>query len=215
MDLLVMAKQIKSPSEKQPIAAIGAAFTRLFPLFAIAGMAAVSLTIAAPEQAFAQGLKHFYMARQQVQITDDAPLVNDQRTFPTAGQPGQGAGALPNRPMALPRAGFQPYSSNIPSVNTSLPQVVNGVPPKEALEQPVRKPKQGKTATAGALKDSAKTAKKTTNPPVTAAKAYSPYKGYDPGAKPAEQPAAAANASTGMQSRTKVKGVLHWARTSR
>lgn len=181
---------------------------------ALAAIGLVSgATLLLMQPASAQGLKHFYMARQQVQITDDAPLVNDQRTFPQGGgQPGQGMGALPSRPMALPRAGFQSYSSNMPGMNTSLPQVVNGVPPKDPGPTPV---KQGKKAKTGELKLKAASKKPTstaaTKPPVTAAKAYSPYKGYNPGAAP-QEPQQTAGASN-MQSKTKVRGsVLHWAR---
>ncbi len=171
---------------------------------------AVLMTI---QPASAQGLKHFYMARQQVQITDDAPLVNDQRTFPQGGQPGQGMGALPARPMALPRAGFQSYSSQMQSgPTTSLPQVVNGVPPKDPGPLPVKKGKSAKTGQLKVKADSKKpVSTAATKPPVTAAKAYSPYKGYNPGAA-AQAPQQTAGASN-MQSKTKVRGsVLHWAR---
>ncbi|MDZ4838325.1 MAG: hypothetical protein SGJ27_31470 [Candidatus Melainabacteria bacterium] len=166
---------------------------------------------ATPQAASAQTLKHFYMARQQMQITDDAPLVNDQRTFQTPGQPGQNMGGVPNRPVGLPRAGFQQYyTPPRAGFNSSLPQVVNGVPPKEAPPVPV---KQGKKATANKLKATKKTATtaKATAPPVTAAKAYSPYKGYSPTANPAQQ-TTTASGNNNMQSKTRVKGVLHWAR---
>lgn len=176
----------------------------------------VGLAVSIAEPASAQGLKHFYMARQQVQITDDAPLVNDQRTFPQGGQPGAGMGALPNRPMALPRAGFQQYSPSMPSFNTRLPQVVNGVPPREqpAAAAPVKKGKNAKTGALKVAKDKAATTSSAaaTKPPVTAAKSYSPYKGYNP-ATPAGQPAQAVSNNANMQSKTRVKGsVLHWAR---
>jgi hypothetical protein len=199
-----MAKLITSSTPKLP---------RYFALAAASLLGA--LTVAAAEPASAQGLKHFYMARQQVQITDDAPLVNDQRTFPQAGQPGSqmGAGA-PTRPMALPRAGFQSYSSQMPGFNTSLPQVVNGVPPKDPPPVPV---KQGKKAKTGALSQS-KDKKPTSTasaakPPVTAAKAYSPYKGYNPGAAASNPAMSQVTQASSTQSKTRVKGsVLHWAR---
>ncbi len=181
-----------------------------FRLLGIAGLIASTL----PQAADAQTLKHFYMARQQVQITDDAPLVNDQRTFQTPGQAAAGQSNIPTRPMGLPRAGFQTYfTPSQPGFNSSLPQVVNGVPPKEPPPMPV---KQGKKASANKLKASNKTATaaKPAAPPVTAAKAYSPYKGYTPGVSngSSEQPTTTASGGNNMQSKTRVKGVLHWAR---
>lgn len=75
-------------------------------------------------------IRNFYMARQQVQITDDAPQVNDMRTNPGAGQ----AGAAPavTAPQPLPRASFNSYMGAYSGGNarSGLPQVVNGVPPK-------------------------------------------------------------------------------------
>jgi len=186
--------------------------SRLTTTALLAGFVATSLSCAALQPACAQGLKHFYMARQQVQITDDAPMVNDQRTFPQGGQQQGGMGALPNRPMALPRAGFQQYSPTQPSFNTSLPQVVNGVPPKE---QPQQQGPTGKKAKTGKYKPTNKqqtATNKTAAPVQTTAKSYSPYKGYNPGAAPVNQ-GATANGASNMQSKTRVKGsVLHWAR---
>ncbi len=178
-------------------------------VLAIAGLIASTIAHAAPQPASAQTLKHFYMARQQVQITDDAPLVNDQRTFPNGGQPGQMGAGIPTRPMGLPRAGFQQYyTPSTPGFSSGLPQTVNGVPPKEP---PPRAVKQGKKATANKLKTAkATTPAKTAAPVSTAAKAYSPYKGYGPGSTSAE-PTGTTTASS-MQSKTRVKGVLHWAR---
>src|SRR5437868_14255508 len=69
---------------------------------------------------------HFYMARQQVTITDDGPIVNDQRTNPAAKGAGAGVGGMQGGPPPLPKAGWQPYSSEIPSVRTDLPKVANG-----------------------------------------------------------------------------------------
>ncbi len=164
---------------------------------------------ASPALAQNPNLGHFYMARQQVQITDDAPMVNDQRTFPAPGQPGAGGiGAMPRRPLALPRAGFQQYSPAVPGFSSGLPQVVNGVPPKDPPPMPV---KEGKRAKTNKLKNSSKSTKTASqkNSPVTAAKAYSPYKGYTPGVTTAQT----ASGVNDMQSKTRVRGsVLHWAR---
>lgn len=183
-----------------------------FRLLALAGLIASTLSCSAVQPAAAQSLKHFYMARQQVQITDDAPMINDQRTFQTPGQQSAAARNLPTRPVGLPRAGFQTYYTPAqPGFNSSLPQVVNGVPPKD-IEPPPMPVKKGKKASAKKLKPSnAEKTAKSTAPPVTAAKAYSPYKGYNPGAAAQSQQSTASGASN-MQSKTRVKGVLHWAR---
>src|SRR5277367_4322235 len=67
-------------------------------------------------------LGHFYMGRQQVQIIDDSPMISPG-SIGTAGS-GKMNGALPNRPMALPKAGWQTYTPmESPGSTTSLPKV--------------------------------------------------------------------------------------------
>src|SRR3990167_2664998 len=107
---------------------------------------------AAGPTAFAQrsdnpNLRNFYMSRQQWTITDDAPIVNDQRTQPGPANQG-GQGALQAGPTPLPRAGWQPYSSSIPSVRTALPEVNTGVP----KNLPTAPSPRGVKANAGTLK---------------------------------------------------------------
>ncbi len=172
----------------------------------------IATAVAAIAPAFAQrqgdpNMGHFYMARQQITITDEAPMVNDQRTNPAAAQ-ASGSGGMPGGPMALPRAGWQPYSQSIPSLRTSLPKTNNGVPEKAPPPPPV-----GMRGRAGGLINGARTASKPkSSRPTTASapsapvvKAYSPYKQYEPDS--------AAAGSAAMQSNSNVRGsVLHWAR---
>jgi hypothetical protein len=146
---------------------------------------------------------HFYMARQQITITDDAPSVNDQRTTPAAAA-AQGSGALPGRPMGLPRAGWQPYSQSIPSLKTSLPKTNNGVP--EKAPPPQQPSAAAMRARAGALKAASAAQQKASQPSVPVVKAYSPYKQYAPDS--------AAAGSAALNANSAVKGsVLHWARS--
>src|SRR5688572_1736730 len=76
-------------------------------------------------------LGHFYMARQQIQILDDAPVVYDKRSVPGSAQV-----AAPQGPAPLPRAGFSAYSSAMPTMTTGLPEVVNGVPKRIPAPRP-------------------------------------------------------------------------------
>lgn len=168
-------------------------------------ISALSLAMCATVPAFAQlqsdpNLGHFYMARQQITITDDAPSVNDQRTNPAAAA---GNGALPNRPIGLPRAGWQPYSQSIPNLRTSLPKTNNGVPEKAPPPRPVP---TAMRARAGGLKAAAKP--KSSQPAAPVVKAYAPYKQYEPDS--------AAAGSAALNSNSNVRGsVLHWARSRR
>ncbi len=159
---------------------------------------------------------NFYMARQQWQIVDDVPLVNDQRTMP--GQPGaqQQMQQQQQRAMPLPRAGFQQYSPmGSPSFSSGLPRVENGVPQAPPPDQAMPAGRKAKT---GKLKYGKKSA--TANKPATQApsqsyspKTYSPYKGYDPGTVSA---GAGGSAAASQMSKTNVRGsVLHWARGRR
>ncbi len=173
---------------------------------------------------------HFYMARRQVTITDEAPAVNDQRTNP---QPGAaaGPGAAPGMGRNLPKAGWTPYSQFVPGLSTNLPKTVNGVP-VPIVPAPAPSGMKGK---AGKLKGSkASTMAKPPSAGVPQMKTYTPYKGY--GAPPqmvkgggggAPTSTAASTAPPGIsgssgggygenQAETNVRGsVLHWARVKR
>src|ERR1700733_3937664 len=82
-------------------------------------------------------LGHFYMARQQVEILDAGPVVNNRMQPPP--QPGQAAppgnGALPGGPMQLAPARWQQYSptETPPALNTNLPKTDNRLPKKVPL----------------------------------------------------------------------------------
>ncbi len=61
------------------------------------------------------------MGRQQITIEDKSPIIND-KTGGAAG--GGGNGALINRPVPLPKAGWQPYAPvETPGINPNLPKV--------------------------------------------------------------------------------------------
>ena len=140
---------------------------------------------------------HFYMARQQITITDDGPLINNKTTQP--GVP-QGTGGLPAAmQQSLPAARWTQYSpAENPNLSTSLPKVVNGVPPKMPPPGPV-----GKGAKAGRLPASAPKAAVVNQAPTT--QSYAPYKKFSPDA--------AITGASDAQSQSNVKGdVLHWAR---
>lgn len=170
---------------------------------------ALSAAVLAVGPALAQrqsdpNMGHFYMARQQITITDEAPSINDQRTNPQAAQAGAGGG-MPMAPVGLPRAGWQPYSQSIPSLRTSLPKTNNGVPVKAPPPPPMGM--QGRT---GKLLGGPKTASKPKSstpaaPSAPVVKAYSPYKQYEPDS--------AAAGSAALNANSNVRGsVLHWAR---
>ncbi len=151
-------------------------------------------------------LRNFYMSRQQWTITDDAPIINDQRTQPGASQGGQGA--LPAGPAPLPKAGWQPYSSNIPSVRTALPEVNTGVP----KNLPTAPSPRGVKANAGTLKPKGPAAQSKPATPTTV-QSYSTYRGYGSNLSPAT---GSGTGQGSMQSSTSVQGsVLHWARSKR
>ena len=154
-------------------------------------------------------MRQFYMARQQWTITDDAPMVNDQRTTPAPGAAG-GLGGMPAGPPLLPKAGWQPYSSQIPGIQTTLPKVNNGVPPKlPSAPNPVGL--QGKS---GSLKPKTPAAAvKPTGGPATI-QSYNAYKGYGGSLLPSS--GQGTSSGPGLQSQESVKGnVLKWARTKR
>ncbi len=141
-------------------------------------------------------MRNFYMARQQVQIMDDAPQVTDMRTNPQAAA--QGAPNI-TQPMALPRAGFNTYMSGYQGGGGGgLPQVNNGVP-----KLPPAGPNlSGKQASAGKLSPKAPAVPKAKAPVV--AKSYKPY---------ATTPTTNSGGGSGslLNSSTSVSGsVLHW-----
>jgi len=158
--------------------------------------------------AFAQrndnpNMKMFYMARQQIQITDDGPAVNDMRTV---AQPGQQSAAAPapSPGQGLPRAGF---ASNMSAYHgggggTGLPTVNNGVPAKLPQAPTGGKAQNGlKAGNAGKLK--AKAAPVASQSP--AVRAYKPY-----ATTPVVQAPAGQNGSL-LNSSQNVRGsVLHW-----
>lgn len=147
-------------------------------------------------------MKNFYMARQQVQITDEAPVVNDMRTNPAAAQQSSAAAAAAGAAQPLPRAGF---GSNMgayrPPAGNGLPQVNNGVPAK--LPETVNGVKQGmKAGNAGKLKGKTAPAPAPQQPVVI--KTYKPY---------ATTPVSGGGSGSLLNSSTSVKGsVLHWNR---
>ncbi len=182
--------------------------------FVLAGLSLVSVAGWFSEPAMAQGgyrndnpnMRNFYMARQQIQITDDAPAVNDMRTNPAA-NPAAAAAAAAAAPRQLPRAGFNSYYTPTGAGMTNgLPQVVNGVPkapPVAASPLPRRgSGPTGQRATAKTM------GPKTASAP-SSVKAYKPYQTYP------EQSAVGSSASGGgmLNSTANVKGsVLHWNR---
>jgi hypothetical protein len=143
---------------------------------------------------------HFYMARQQITITDDGPLINNK--MQQAAPPGAAGALAPGIQQGLPAARWSQYAptENAPSLSTSLPKVVNGVPPKMAPGPAGQKGKAGRLAVARP---------KAATPPVAKAPqgpaTYAPYKKFSP--------EAAITGASNAQSSGEVKGdVLHWAR---
>lgn len=182
---------------------------------------------------------HFYMARQQITITDDAPAVNDQRTNPQpGGRGGAGPGLAPGLGRSLPKAGWTPYSQFVPGLSTTLPKTANGVPVPVAPQDP-----SGLKGKAGKLKGSKAAASKPKSgsggPP--SVKNYTPYKGYGappqmvkgggggsnggfsptyganiPGISGTSSEASSGGGWGNQQTQTNVQGnVLHWARVKR
>lgn len=137
--------------------------------------------------------KHFYMARQQVQVIDESPIITNQ----TGGGGAAGQGAAPQGAQPLPRAGFQSYFQGSPMAPNSLPKVFNGVPPKLPPAGP-----SAMSGQAGKLKPK-KAAAKSSYPGL---KAYKPYSGYG-----GATPKGSADASGGSSTSSSVHGsVLHW-----
>lgn len=135
-------------------------------------------------------MRNFYMARQQIQITDDVPTVNDMRTGAAAGT------GAPTGPVGLPRAGFGSNMGNDygAAMKSGLPQVVNGVP-KAAPPIPV-------PSATGKKAGKMKSATTRTSAPTTV-KTYAPYKTYSTGAP--------SGVGSSLSSSGNVRGsVLHW-----
>ncbi|HNB21022.1 MAG TPA: hypothetical protein PKZ32_01305 [Candidatus Melainabacteria bacterium] len=174
---------------------------------------------------------HFYMARRQITITDEAPAVNDQRTNPQAGG-AAGPGMAPGMGRALPKAGWTPYSQFVPGLSTNLPKTANGVPtqPSASADPTGMKGKAGKLKSSKSSAAKPKTA--SSGPP--SIKSYTPYKGYGAppqmvkgggnGSVPNFTAGGSVNSSGAgagygygnSQTETNVKGsVLHWARVKR
>ncbi len=151
-------------------------------------------------------LRNFYMARQQWSVTDDSPVITGSPGAPPGAAAG-GMGGLPAGPAPLPRAGWQGYSTQIPSVKTALPQVNNGVP--KAL--PRAQNLSGQQAKAGSLKLKPQAAKPT-GPVGT--QTYQAYKGYGGGLTPST--GSGYGSGSGLRTTTGVQGnVLDWARKKR
>lgn len=142
---------------------------------------------------------HFYMARQQITITDDGPVINNK--MQQAAPPGAQGALPPGVQQGLPAARWTQYSStDNPSLSTSLPKVINGVPPKMAPGQAGAKGKAGKLAVAQAKRAATPVAKAPQGPAT-----YAPYKQFSPDG--------AISGASAAQSSGNVKGdVLHWAR---
>lgn len=166
-----------------------------------AGLPMVEPGVAQAQQARGNdpNMGHFYMARQQITITDDAPLVNNKMTQP--GAPGAAAGGLPNGiPQGLPAARWTQYSpAENPNLSTSLPKVQNGVPPKMPPAGP--NGLKGKTGKLTGKPAAPKVAAQAPAQPTT--QGYAPYKKFAPDGIVGGEGGANSN----------VKGdVLHWAR---
>jgi hypothetical protein len=162
--------------------------------------AALLLPLAANAQRGSDpNMGHFYMARQQVTITDDGPLINNK--MQQAAPPGAQGALPPGVQQGLPTARWSQYApTDNPSLSTSLPKVVNGVPPKMAPGQTGAKGKAGKLGVARAKAPTAPVAKGIPQPA-----AYAPYKKFSPDG--------AISGASDAQSSGNVKGdVLHWAR---
>lgn len=183
----------------------------------IVTIAVAALPVAFAPDALAQNshnpnMGHFYMARQQWQVTNDSPVINGQG----GGAPQQNVSA-PNGPPPLPRASFTRFSQSMPQYRSDLPTVHNGVPkPMPAQRTKVVRSKGNSGKTGKWTPPKKKIVKK--QGPITS-KSYSPYKGYDPKVvvKPHHTGSrGSSHAASSTQTKTKVRGsVLHWARGQR
>jgi hypothetical protein len=172
----------------------------------------LSLGIVCQQTAFAQrnydpNLNHFYMGRQQVQVIDDSPIVSPGSSG-AATSGGRMNGAMPNRPLPLPSAGWQTYTpAQPPGFTTGLPKVNNGVPQKPGPQGPAGQKGKAGTLAAGKGKTKGKPSQVAASP--NGVSAYKPYATY----KPAPSGASATTGMNNQQSTTNVRGsILHWAR---
>ncbi len=196
---------------------------------------AASLSILAPAHAdWARGsdpnMGHFYMGRQQIQITDDTPIVNYKGGDPAQQQQQNPAlQQTQKRPVPLPRAGFTGYTPppTASGFNPNLPSVENGVPRRElpaagpALDHgdgSTRRGPKGKQAKAGSLKPGAGGKQATANSGsfTGPTKSYAPYKGYDPSNSPISSSYSSSySGGNSNQVKTKVRGSLNFGRPSK
>jgi hypothetical protein len=149
----------------------------------------------------------FYMSRRQIQVVDDSPIVK----FGGGGgaSAAGGNGPIPTGgQMALPRAGFQSYTSAAPSITTPLPKVNNGVPPKPTPQEEAAARAKAESLRKSQAKAAAAQAHPKTPPPPEGIKAYNSYKGYNPANT---LPTASAASGSSSSSNGQVKGnILHW-----
>jgi hypothetical protein len=167
-------------------------------------------TAALAQQQDNPNLRNFYMGRQQWDVVDTAPIINNRTSAPAAPGGGGMSGSMPQR-QALPQAGWGSYAPAVspPGLSTSLPKVNNGVPPKPSQMPQGRKGKPG-----ALIGKKAAPAAPQVDPNVL--KAYKPYNTY------ANPDAAASAVGDGTKASVKVHGVvadppvrnsaLHWAR---
>ncbi|MDX2105909.1 MAG: hypothetical protein SFY67_05855 [Candidatus Melainabacteria bacterium] len=171
---------------------------------------------------------HFYMARQQIQITDDSPVINYKGGDP-AQQQQQNPAMQQKRPAPLPKAGFNAYTPppTASGYNPNLPSVENGVPRRElpsagpALNHGdgVKRGPKGKQAKAGSLKPGSlgaqgKQANASPGGFNGPTKTYAPYKGYDPNNSPISSSYSSSSANN-QQVKTKVRGALTFGRQAK
>lgn len=194
---------------------------------------ALSLVMPSPAKAGDNpNMGHFYMARQQIQITDDSPIVNYKGGDPAQQQQNNPMMQQQKRPAPLPRAGFTGYTPppTASGFNPNLPSVENGVPKRElpaagpALNHgdgsSSHKGPKGKQAKAGSLKPGAGGKQATANPGTFTGptKTYAPYKGYDPNNSPISSSYSSsyggggAGGANSQQVKTKVRGALTFGR---
>jgi hypothetical protein len=149
------------------------------------------------QQTYNPNLSHFYMGRQQITIEDNTPIINN-KTGSTAA--GGGNGALLNRPVPLPQAGWQPYAPvETPGINPNLPKVPG--PVRQSHKTQPNSGASGKKGHAGNLSPKLHGTSSPSN-----VRHYSPYAQYPP-------PAPNTQAAEDLSSSTRVKGsLLHWAR---
>jgi hypothetical protein len=176
-------------------------------------LAVFSVVLMPPLTANAQrtsdpNIGHFYMARQQVSITDDSPVINNRVNGGAAPGAAQmpGNGAMPGGPMPLAPARWQSFAPppTAPSLSTSLPQVNKGLPTKGAMTGTGNRGTTGRLPGRGGSAGGNRPAVTISKPSVPVAAGYTPYKKFA-----VEAPAAT---SIGNGANGKVYGdVLHWA----